>query len=101
MNMQKLSRRDLLAGSIRLAPAIAVLSLATKHAAAAECADPTEGLRASLHYVETSRDPKKSCNACGFFTPDPKDAACGACMIFNGPANAKGHCDSWAAKGNG
>jgi hypothetical protein len=45
-------------------------------------------------------DPKMTCSACGFFEADAKDAAaCGNCKIFNGPANPKGHCDSWSAKG--
>jgi hypothetical protein len=99
MKMPPLSRRDLLSRSLLLTPTVAFLSLAAKSARAADCADPTESLRASLRYVEASPDPKQTCSACGFFTPDAKPTACGTCTIFNGAANPQGRCDSWAAKG--
>jgi len=74
-------------------------------AASAEdiCADPAKldsgaaGLRPSLNYVEASPDPAKTCSACAFFSAGT--GACGSCQIFNGPANSKGHCDSWGPKG--
>jgi hypothetical protein len=68
------------------------------------CADPNSlsvaenGLRKDRHYVEESPDPTKTCSGCGFFKLDEGGGACGRCEIFQGPANAKGHCDSWAAK---
>jgi hypothetical protein len=65
--------------------------------AAEACADPEDGLRASLHYAEVSPDKAKTCAACGFFDADGENG-CGNCKIFNGPTNPKGHCDSWAAK---
>jgi hypothetical protein len=99
MKTSVLSRRDLLSRSLLLPPACLFLSSAAKSATAGECADSTEGLRASLHYVEASPDPKATCSNCGFFTADAKPAACGTCTIFNGPAGPKAHCDSWAAKG--
>jgi hypothetical protein len=70
--------------------------------AAELCADPKamdsgqQSLRTSLHYTEQAADQTKTCSACGFF--QPADQICGTCMIFTGPANAKGRCDSWAAK---
>ncbi len=82
-----------------LAPAMGALGLFAKAVLAAEaCADPTDSLRASLHYAEMSPDPTKSCSECGFFDADGENG-CGSCKIFNGPTNPKGHCDSWAAKG--
>ena len=67
------------------------------------CVDPAKmdngaaALRTSLNYVETSPDPAKTCAACAFFTAGT--GACGSCQIFGGPANSKGHCDSWGPKG--
>jgi High potential iron-sulfur protein len=68
-------------------------------AAAASCVSPgasDAGLRASLHYVESSPDPARVCFGCSFFS-DPK-GDCGSCMIFGAPANKNGHCDSWSAR---
>jgi hypothetical protein len=68
------------------------------------CADPNalsateNALRMDRHYVEQSTDPAKACLGCGFFKSVEGGGACGECAIFQGPANAKGHCDSWAAK---
>jgi hypothetical protein len=53
----------------------------------------------SLNYVEVHTNQNESCAKCGFYTADAANAGCGACMIFTGPANGKGHCDSWAPKG--
>jgi hypothetical protein len=86
-----------LVGSARLVPAVGLLPLAARSAVAAACADPEDSLRASLHYAEAAPDPQKTCGGCGFFTP-AAGSDCGNCKIFNGPANAKGHCDSWSAK---
>ena len=93
------SRRKFVRRGMMLAPVIGAMSLMAKAGLAAEaCADPTDSLRASLHYAEMSPDPTKSCSDCGFFDPDGENG-CGNCKIFNGPTNPKGHCDSWAAKG--
>jgi len=92
------SRRKVLESGLLLVPAVALAPSLAK--AAGACADATDSLRASLHYTEMAPDPKMTCSACGFFEPDAKSAtACGNCKIFNGPANPKGHCDSWSAKG--
>jgi hypothetical protein len=87
----------MLVGGARLLPALGLVPLAARSAAAAACADPNDSLRSSLHYVEAFTDAGKTCSACSFFTPDAAD--CGNCKIFSGPANPKGHCDSWSAKG--
>jgi len=50
------------------------------------------------NYTEKSSDPARTCSACRFFTPGARGAACGRCEIFNGPANARGHCDDWTAR---
>ena len=76
----------------------------TVPAVAAEklCADPKQmdsgakSIRDSLNYIEKSKDAAKTCAACGFF--EAKGDGCGNCMIFTGPANALGFCDSWSAK---
>lgn len=96
MSVSPISRRGVLAGAARLAPAIGLASLAARTAVAAACADPDDSLRSSLHYTEASPDAQKTCSACAFFTPD--SGGCGACKIFSGPANPKGRCDSWSAK---
>ncbi len=90
------SRRCVIERGLLAVPALALMPSLAK--AAEACADPTDSLRASLHYVETSGDPKQPCGLCGFFEAAEK-GDCGSCKIFNGPANVKGHCDSWAAKG--
>jgi hypothetical protein len=64
------------------------------------CVDPDEasdGLRKSLHYTELSPDSKMTCSGCSFFTAGEKDG-CGQCQIMSGPANARGHCDSWSKR---
>jgi hypothetical protein len=99
MRGNRVSRRTVVGRGLMLAPAAGFLSLMARTGFAAQaCADPTDGLRASLHYVEMSPDPTKMCNSCGFFD-DEGEKGCGTCKIFNGPTNPKGHCDSWAAKG--
>ncbi len=110
MTNGNLSRRKLLGQGLQLSVGGVVLAAAaaaaTKTAAAADakvCVDmahlPAEALsiRESLNYVEKSPDATKTCAGCGFF--EAKGDGCGNCMIFTGPANANGHCDSWAAKG--
>ena len=98
MGVGSLSRREVVARGLALAPAVALLPLATRAAFAADaCADASDSLHTSLHYAEKSPDPAKSCFTCGFYEGDADK--CGTCKIFNGPTNPKGHCDSWAAKG--
>ena len=99
------SRRELIAGGAQISLA-GVLAMATSgvSALAADkvCADPSkmdggqQSLRTSLHYAEVSPDAAKTCSACGFFQAG--EGGCGNCMIFTGPANQRGHCDSWSAK---
>ena len=92
------SRRKVLESGLLLVPAVALAPSLAK--AAGACADAADSLRASLHYAEVGPDAKQACAACGFFEADAGNAtACGNCKIFNGPANPKGHCDSWSAKG--
>ncbi len=99
MRSDYVSRRALFVRGLMAAPAFGLMALATRSALAAQaCADPTDSLRASLHYVEMSPDPSKACTECGFFDEEG-EKGCGSCKIFNGPTNPKGHCDSWAAKG--
>jgi hypothetical protein len=104
MTRQLLSRRDLLQRSVELPLGIFLALHAVEASADAGklCADPTtmdsaqRSARESLHYTEASPDPAKSCSVCSFF--QPAAPPCGSCMIFNGPANATGHCDSWDLK---
>ncbi len=108
MTKQILSRRNLLRQSVQLP--LGGLLLATVGSAAAlageakkVCADPKtmdsgqKSIREALNYVEKSKDPAKTCSACGFFQATAD--GCGTCMIFTGPANAEGFCESWSAKG--
>jgi hypothetical protein len=90
-----ITRRQVLQSA---AVALGALSAAAK-AVAAPCAPPNasdSGMRQSLHYVEASPNPAQKCSGCGFLS-DPQ-GACGQCVIFSGPANIDGHCDSWAAR---
>src|SRR4051812_22924110 len=106
--MRELHRREILCRGLKLLTAAAALPLAASRVSAAtSCTNPdSQPLRESLHYTDVSSDAAKACNACGFFTADeakPADdkspkPACGNCMIFSGPVNATGHCDSWSAK---
>ncbi len=105
--MTTISRRKLLERGVQISVGGALVA-ATGTAMAAEekvCADPKamdggqKSIRMSLNYVEVHTNQKESCGLCGFYTADAANAGCGACMIFTGPANAKGHCDSWAPKG--
>ena len=97
------SRRQVLSGAVLL-PAVA---LALTVAACEErelkvtCYDPEKqpdnaGLRQALHYVEVSSDTQRTCSGCAFFKT--AEEACGRCQIFDGPANPRGHCDSWSAR---
>lgn len=101
MSYSVISRRALLNRSLMVAPLCAFLPAAGR-ALGAElvCEAPDaddKSLRESLHYVEVSPDAQKNCLGCGLFAA--AGAGCGHCMIFNGPANPKGHCDSWSARG--
>lgn len=105
--MTTISRRKLLERGVQISVGGAVLA-ATGTALAAEekvCADPKamdggqKSIRMSLNYVEVHTDQNQSCAKCGFYTAEAANAGCGQCMIFTGPANGKGHCDSWAPKG--
>lgn len=105
--MTSISRRKLLERGVQISVGGAIVAAAGTAVAAEEkvCADPKamdggqKSIRASLNYVEVNKDPNQVCGKCGFFTADPANVGCGTCMIFTGPANAKGHCDSWAPKG--
>lgn len=105
--MTSISRRKLLERGVQISVGGAVVATAgTAVAAEAKlCADPKamdggqKSIRMSLNYVEMAADPTMACGKCGFFAADAANAGCGQCMIFTGPANAMGHCDSWAPKG--
>ena len=107
MPKQIFSRRGLLKRSVQLPFGLFLASAGASTLMAAEsggvCADPSamdggqKGIRDSLHYTEASSDPTKTCLGCGFFQATAN--GCGTCAIFSGPANAKGHCDSWSPKG--
>jgi hypothetical protein len=98
-----ISRRKLLERGVQISVGGAVVATATSAVAADKvCADPKamdsgqKSIRQSLNYTEMSPDQTKTCSACGFFTMGTD--GCGQCMIFTGPANPKGHCDSWSQK---
>ena len=101
--VSSISRRKLLERGVQISVGGALVAAAGSAAAADKvCADPKamdsgqKSIRMSLNYTEMSPDQSKTCSMCGFFTPD--NAGCGTCMIFTGPANPHGHCDSWSAK---
>jgi hypothetical protein len=102
------SRRGFVRCGIALSVAAAFERSATGVINAAErekpmlCADPKAidstqaSMRTSLNYTDVSKDAAKTCSVCAFFQPTADD--CGTCQILSGPANPKGHCDSWSAK---
>src|SRR5262245_44014817 len=103
--MRNPHRRALLCRGFTLLTAVAALPLAVPRASAAtaSCTQPdSQPLRESLHYTDVAPEAAKACAACGFFTAeerkpgDEQKPACGNCMIFGGPVNATGHCDSWS-----
>ena len=90
-----LARRQLLQKAGLMLGALTMAS----GASAAACSSPDDNdssLRKSLHYVESSPNPDQHCSGCSFFSAS--QGSCGRCMIFDGPANINGHCDSWAAR---
>ena len=98
------TRRKLLERGIQLPLGGALLAAGIAGTAnAAVCADPksmdggAKSIRESLHFTEKAADATMTCGKCAFFMAT--SGGCGTCMIFNGPANEEGHCDSWAAKG--
>jgi hypothetical protein len=103
MTVRLLSRRELMKRSAQLVIATSVAHQAASQAAENPCADPNnmdsgeKSLRKSFNYVEASADPSQTCSICSFFKSS--NGACGTCMMFNGgPANLRGHCDSWTRK---
>jgi len=94
------SRRDFL--SIAAAAPLVALGASRALAEGAACADPAslpmaqQGMRQSLNYLPASPDVKKHCALCAFFKGDKP--GCGACQLLNGPVDAGGVCDSFAAK---
>ena len=94
----RLTRRGLLRTGLQFTLAGAVVT-ASGMAQAEEksCLDGkiNEGLASSLNFTEHSTTPNQTCGNCGLFAGSD---ACGQCQIFSATVNAKGHCDSWAAK---
>ena len=107
MTNENFSRRKLLERSLQLPLGGVLLATAatvqTAQAADTVCADMAKlpgdqrGLRESLKYVEKSPNPATTCGVCGLFEGAAANG-CGNCMIFSGPANAGGHCESWSPK---
>ncbi len=102
---KRFSRRTLLVRACQVIPSATTLLLVGGCGnRTAVCADPNElsvaenSLRTAAHFTEESPDPQKVCAGCAFFHPSADSAQCGHCDIFNGPANAGGHCDSWSQK---
>lgn len=73
-------------------------------ASAQACFDPQalpasdRSLRRTLKFQEVSRDPRRTCGLCAFFTA-AQPSSCGKCaMLSGGPVSAMSVCDSWAPK---
>ena len=112
--MRNPHRREILCRGLELLTAVAALPIAVSRASAAtSCVEAdSQPLRESLHYTDMAPEAAKACAACAYFTGEERKAAegpkppaderkplCGQCMIFSGPVNATGHCDSWSMKG--
>jgi hypothetical protein len=97
---KEISRREALLFAFM--PGAVLFTAGCERKSALVCANPdqlTEGelqLRASLAYVETSRDAAQVCQKCAFFEAQG-DAACGNCKILKGPVNKGGRCNSFSA----
>jgi hypothetical protein len=66
------------------------------------CVDSaSDSLRMSLNYKLLAAAAQDTCSVCAFFTGKNGGggSSCGNCAIMSGPVDARGHCDSWAAKG--
>ena len=107
MPESKITRRSVIESGLKLGvlgTAAAALAACDQGAPKIVCAGPNNltlsenSLRKASNYVEEAPDPAKNCTGCGFYTADPAGGVCGKCEIFLGPVNARGHCDSWAAK---
>ncbi len=96
MQRQNISRRRLIAFGLLSIPTN-IRFVTEARADSGACADVNDSLRAALHYIEQSPDTLKVCAGCVYFAA-ADSSRCGSCQIFGGPANPKGHCDSWAAK---
>ena len=81
------------------------LAISTGCADADVCTDPDLlstaqlRMRETLQFTESSpHGPQRECAGCQFFTTGADAGACGRCQILQGPANPRGHCDSWAQR---
>jgi hypothetical protein len=99
--MSQYSRRQVITRAAQMVAGLSMATIASKgsRAAATSCTDAgSASLRESLHYTDAASNPAEACGACGFFTAS--DGGCGSCTIMSGSVSAKGHCDSWSAKGS-
>jgi nitrous oxide reductase len=97
MNGRTFTRRQLLAAAA-MTPLCGAFVEVGGATAETVCANPNFGdpdQRKSLHYVEASADPNKTCEGCMYFASQGR---CGNCRILSGPVNPAGYCDSWSAK---
>jgi hypothetical protein len=97
MQRQSNSRRRLIAFGLLSIP-MKMRLVTEARADSGACADVNDGLRTALHYIEQSPDTLRACAGCVYFAA-ADSSRCGSCQIFSGPANRRGHCDSWSAKG--
>ncbi len=105
--MDKLSRRDVLAGggALGVVAVIGGTACGKPKPRALVCSD-TSGLseadlqvRAALQYQDVSFDPARRCDLCLQFLPPPEGSrACGQCKVVKGPINPHGDCKSFAKR---
>lgn len=96
-----MTRRQLLrCGS--LLPVAALPLLQGCGGGAGRCVDPDmlsrgeQQMRKTREYTANSASAQENCASCQFFRRD-KAGECGDCEILDGPVNARGYCNSWAA----
>jgi High potential iron-sulfur protein len=51
--------------------------------------------RKTMGYVGVSTIPDRQCSNCKLYLPPKAENACGGCLLFRGPVEAKGNCISW------
>lgn len=100
MAADAICRRSILRGGIFvLGSAILATRVSASDPVCIPDHEAQEGLRQSLHYSELGPAPERRCAACAYFAEERQ--ACGTCVIFTGPANRKGTCDSWSLRQSG
>ena len=98
--MKKITRRQLLRMTTRVAAIVPLSSLTSRMSIAEELppVNPDDPQAKALEYVHASPNPEQLCKNCQLYT-GKEGAEWGPCAIFPGAnVNANGWCKSWVQK---